>query len=386
MLSTLIDSTDHVLQIAPEQQALIWQRSRSQPTHWARWNAYLNELCLENCLDWLKSEHLPGAKAFPETALWSLINGSVLIVDNIRIALILTEAIDRSELEVQQEWIDIPSFAADYYLGIQIAIDCRSITIYGYTTHQQLKSEGIYNAQERTYCLNIDDLNPDLNALWLSYLRYSTSQTRSLIDTIPPLDVFQAEQLIESLNNPDKIMPRLELPFQIWAALLDNPKWQNELCQQRSGKVSTSIFTKLNLWFQGQFNEVWQSVDQVLLPQQIMTSIRSSTIQTSSENNLAAICRAKILELNDGQIAIVLRILPVSTTENQINLQVHPVGGAVCLPGEIQLRLLSNDNEIGNVTATVSETIQLQFLANVGEQFGVEIICNKQLLKEQFSL
>ena len=34
--------------------------------------------------------------------------------------LIPSEAIDDSELEVPQEWVDIPSWAADYYLAVQI--------------------------------------------------------------------------------------------------------------------------------------------------------------------------------------------------------------------------------------------------------------------------
>jgi hypothetical protein len=386
MLSTLIDSTDCVLQIVPEQQALFWQQSRSQPTPWAQWNFYLNQLCLETCLDWLKSEHLPAAKTTTEPALWSLINGSVLIVDNIRIALIPTEAIDRSELAVQQEWVDIPGLVADYYLGIQIDIDCRSITIYGYTTHQQLKNEGSYDVQERTYCLDIDDLTVDLNALWLSYSRYSISQTRSSLIAIPQLESVQAEQLIQRLSNLAKIMPRLELPFQTWAALLDNPEWQKNLCQRRAQGTLSPLFTQLNHWLQGQFDEVWQSVDQVLWPQQITAAIRSSIVQTNPGSSSADICRAKILELNNGQIALILTISSLSDTENQIGLQVHPAGGAMYLPGESHLKLFSNGNEIGAVSATISEIIQLQFRVNVGEQFEVEIICNEQVLQEQFRL
>jgi hypothetical protein len=102
---------------------------------------------LETCLTWLKAEHLPTAKAGMAPALWEMVNGSIVTVGKMRIALIPTEAVDRSELAVPQEWVDIPSWAADYYLGVQIDPDCRELTIYGFTTHQQLKNQATYDAK-----------------------------------------------------------------------------------------------------------------------------------------------------------------------------------------------------------------------------------------------
>jgi hypothetical protein len=129
MFSALVESTDCTLQIPQDRQTNIWQQSRTFPTAWGRWNAYLNQLCLETCLTWIKAEHLPTAKAGMAPALWEMINGSIVTIGNMRIALILTETIDRSELAVPQEWVDIPSWAADYYLGVQIDPDCRELAI-----------------------------------------------------------------------------------------------------------------------------------------------------------------------------------------------------------------------------------------------------------------
>jgi Protein of unknown function (DUF1822) len=77
----------------------------------------------------------------------------------------------------------------------------------------------------------------------------------------------------------------------------------------------------------------------------------------------------------------------VAETESRISLQVHPAGGAAYLPGETQLRLLAADgSEIGKVSAAVTETIQLQFLASAGEQFEIEIACGGQILTERFEV
>jgi hypothetical protein len=387
MFSALIETTDCVLPISTQQQGAIWQQSRTFSTEWGRWNAYLNQLCLETCLTWLKAEHLPTVRTGMEPALWDLVNGSILTVGNIRIALIPTEAIDRSEIQVAQEWVDVPSWAADYYLGVQISPDCQELAIYGYTTHQQLKHQGTYDAQERNYCLDIDDLIPDLNALWLSYPRQTRSQTQSALAAIPTLDPAQADRLIERLGNPAKIMPRLEVPFQTWAALLENPQWRQRLCQQRQNGSSNPVLTQLSNWFQGQIAAVWQSSDTVLLPQQVAIAVRSATSQNTLEVGTEDIYRAKVFTLNDGQIALLIGISPVTETEHRISLQVHPAGGAAYLPGETQLRLLSTDGtEIGKVSAVVTETIQLQFRVSEGERFEIEMTCCGQIFRERFGL
>jgi Protein of unknown function (DUF1822) len=384
MFSELIESTDWTWQIPQDRQAAIWQQSRTVTTAWGRWNAYLNQLCLETCLNWFRAEYLPTATAGMEPVLWELVNGSIITVGNIRIALIPTEEIDRSQLVVPQEWVDIPSWAADYYLGVQIDPGCQSLAIYGYTTHQQLKTAN-YDAQDRTYCLDREDLIPDLNALWLSYPRYTTSQTRASLPALPSLPPAQAEQLIARLGNPDLIMPRLEVPFPLWAALLEHPQWCQRLSGQQSGNSSPG-FTQLNRWLQGQIDEMWQSLDRVLLPQQLAIAVRSTPSSTTSDLT-ADVYQAKLFDINGGQIALLVGVSPIADPESRISLQVHPAGGATYLPGSIQLRLLTIDgSEIGMASAAVTETIQLQFRAITGEQFEVEIACGEQTFRERFEV
>jgi hypothetical protein len=386
----LIEATDWTLPVSSQQQAASWEQSRALQTVWGRWNGYLNQLCLDTVLAWLRAEYLPTAKVGMSAGLWSFVNGSIVTVDNLRIALMPTEAIDRSELTVPQEWVDIPSWAADYYVGVQVDPNCESaacsLTIYGYTTHQDLKSRGSYDAQERTYNLDVDDLIPDLNALWLSAGRYSTSQTRSAVTAVPALAIDRVAQLITRLASPALIMPRLEVPFQVWAALLENPQSQQRLCQQRQNGNVTPKLTQLNRWLQGQIEDVWQSVEQVLLPQQMAMAVRSSGSQSTLEIAADEVYQAQVFDVDGGQIALVMGIAPVVDTESRISLQVHPAGGAAYLPGETQLRLLTVDgSEIGKVNAAVTETIQLQFRVSEGEQFAIEISCGGRVLMERFA-
>ena len=278
MLSAFVEPTDWVLEISPDRQAAILQQSRTYTHSWGRWNADLNQLCLDTILPWLQAEYLPTATAWlPSAALpmvWDLVTGAVITVGATRIALIPTESIDHSELEVPQEWVDLPSWAADYYLGVQVDSDNSQIHIYGYTTHQQLKTHGGYDPIDRTYCLDSDDLNPDLNGLWLTIDRYPITATRTALAPIPALEIDRIAPLIERLGNPTEILPRLAVPFAIWAAIVEQPELLQRLYQQRQTGQSTSTVTRLGGWLQGQIETIWQTIDLILLPPQITTAVR----------------------------------------------------------------------------------------------------------------
>jgi hypothetical protein len=135
MFSTYFDATDAVQAISTELRTQAWLDSRRQATGWAQWNAYLNQICLEACLQNLRAEDWPsavGMNAAQADRTWAVVNGAVLTVGDKRVALIPTEAVDQSELEVPQEWIDLPSWAADYYLAVYLMPDLATLQIAGY--------------------------------------------------------------------------------------------------------------------------------------------------------------------------------------------------------------------------------------------------------------
>lgn len=383
ILSTFADPTDWTLEVSPAAQAAIWQQSQVYPTAGGRWNGYLNQLCLETILPWLKAEHFPTATAWIEPArqpmFWDAVNGAIMMIGTKRIALIPTESIDQAELEVQQEWVDIPSWAADYYLGVQVFDG--EISIYGYTTHKQLKTQGVYDAIDRTYCLDVEATSTDLNGLWLMLDRYTVAETRASIAPIVPIASDRVTPLLDRLSQSTTIVPRLAVPFQLWAAIVEQPETLAQLYAQRTG-TPVSPVTRLSGWFGGQIDAVWQALDLILQPQQIATAVRgaNSTAQAQSD-----IYRAKTYALPQGEIALVIGISYLSATESRIGLQIHPAGGATQLPGATRMRLLTIDgSEIGQASATVTETIQFQFRASLGEQFQIEIECDGQTWIEKF--
>jgi hypothetical protein len=386
MFTTEFDVTDWTQAIAPDRSAQAWQRSRLQSTAGAQWNAYLNQIALVGSLACLQAsgwENLVGPSDRTGDRTWGLVNGSVIQVGDRRLVLLPTEAVDQSELEVPQEWIDIPSWAADYYLAVYLMPDMQTLQIAGYATHAQIKQQAQINISTRNYYLDHAYLSTDLNLLQLTLDQYATTQTRAAIAKLPELAAVQAQNLIQRLGSPTELLPRLAVPFATWAALLDNPTWHEQLYRQRQGETSSSVVTQLAGWMQGQFDRAWQAADAVLAPQQLAIATRS----TATEVNRSVIDRAKVILVGDGQVGLLVNLEPLDATEVRIDLQIHPTGDSIHLPGETQLRLVGMDGtEIAEAKAAVTETIRLQFRANYGEAFQLEIRCNNEVVIEQFVL
>ena len=203
------------------------------------WMAYLNRLSLNAFLPWLQEEYAPNATVFPNLAalpsIWEVVNGTAIDCGEVRIVLIPTEALDLSELRVPQEWVDIPSWSADYYLAVQVNLDEDCIRVWGYASSSQLKQGGTYDERDRAYCLDGKDLISNLNVLWMAREICPEEVTRTETAPLPELSVSQAENLIARLGNADVILPRQAVPFPMWGAILENGAWRQRLYEQRQG-------------------------------------------------------------------------------------------------------------------------------------------------------
>ncbi|MEO1006795.1 MAG: DUF1822 family protein, partial [Cyanobacteria bacterium J06638_38] len=201
-------------------------------------------------LPWLHAEEDAAAKSsLSETAqadIWEVVNGTAIVIQGAKLVLIPTEASDLSELRVPQEWIDLPQWTADYYLGVQVNVDEGYLRIWGYTTHQKLKQEGVFSYGDRTYSLTDDQLITDINALWVARELCPDEVTQAAVEPITELAPAQVNSLIERLGSQSQLLPRLAVPFATWGALIQNPDWCQRLASTRRGAAAK---TPLRQWF-----------------------------------------------------------------------------------------------------------------------------------------
>jgi hypothetical protein len=218
----------------------------------AQWRATINQMCLDAIIPWLQGEYAQPVKVQALPNVWEFVNGTKVECEDLNLVMVPSTALDQSELRVPQEWVDIPSWRGDYYFAVRVNPQENWLTIWGYTTHHQLKTQGKYDAGDRTYSLNEDHLIHDINVLLISQqlADLETLQPETLqseVAPIPLVPIAQARNLLERLGDPAVIFPRLSIPFSLWAGLMAHSGWRQQLYRRRQGNAQQSILQWLQL-------------------------------------------------------------------------------------------------------------------------------------------
>lgn len=416
----LMDASDWLLEIPEDLRQQVWNRSRDQGSPAGCWRSYVNGLAATLLQDLIRLDYGQPAVAWlgqsQQREIFEVVTGSAIALGAHRLIVIPTEALD-DDCSVPQEWVDIPSWKGDYYAFVQLS-PCESyVRILGYATHRQLKTQGEYDAFDRGYNLSINQLI-SWDSFEPTYANYSADQTQVAVEPLPELSPAQAESLLQRLGNPAQVMPRLEVPFAQWGALIALPQWRQQLWCDRCGlqptpsRQAVAAVTKLSSWLQGEIHAAWQGVELLLGPTQFARSNRSPgpdspdfsrghspaseprsidglEVRAATDSSVGEkISRAKRLELApEVEVALSVTMVPLESGDHQVMLYLDPLPDFPRLPDDIELHLLSETGEIlGQAKAASSETIRMQFRAAAGERFDVSVLCGEASVRESFEI
>lgn len=371
-MTILFDNPSQIeLEISPDLVEQLWRHNG------ASWNVFLNQVCLQTFLPILEEEVTLDKVSTPN--FWAHVNGAAFTWRNKRIILIPEISIDTSECTIPQEWVDIPQLVGDYYLAVQINPDELSIRVWGYTTHEKIKSKAAYNF-DRTYSLDAQYFIPDLNVLWVVSQLNPFEPTRVEVPALSPVPATQAENLLSRLGNSNIIQPRLEVPFSLWAGLITNDNWRQRLYQLRQGQ---SVRTNLGLWLQNTFADTWQALDTILSPN-LGASFGLRTTETDT-----SIKRVKSLSLPSGEAFLVLGLETEPDGRIGIRSQLRSASQDEYLPSETSLKLVSATGDVIQSVQSRSQDniIQLKrFKSPVGVEFSIQVEVGDFVVTEDFML
>jgi hypothetical protein len=402
------------LKLSVELQEKAWQRSQRHSNATARCNAYLNDLCMNTFIPWLKAwleEEQPAEQTstfqpscisiFPESSLpslWEFVNGSVIKLGKIRLALIPSESNDLEEFCIPQEWVDLPSWRADYYLAVQVSVDNQNeswMRLWGYVTHENLKKKGIYDESDRTYYIAQQHLAEDLTMMLLEPEPALNKQIQ--VESVSNLSKEIASNLLEKLGKSSVYFPRLAVSFEQWAALLANEQWRQELYERRLGQFVAAAAhkqTSINLgqWFQEVFEAGWQSLDTLLNTgsENLAFSFRQGR-RSVTEVRKVFVEGIKLIdlgmELENQSVALLVGLAPETEQRVGIRVQLYPAGGQTYLPSNIKLILLSQSGATLQEykARTQDSLIQLKrFTCPMGKCFSVKVALDDFSITEDF--
>lgn len=399
------------LNISEKQQQQAWQRSQNHANAMTRCNAYLNELCLTAFIPWLEgwcqegqeSDKSTRISTFSESylpSLWEFINGTIINFGDVRLALIPTDSTDLDEVCVLQEWVDITSWRADYYLAVQINLDnpeASWMRLWGYISYQNLQQRGIYEESDRAYYISGQHLTPDLTLMLLQPEPVFPKDVQ--VESIASLTQETAERLLAQLSQSSVSAPRLAVPFEQWAAFVTNEKWRQDLYGRRLRqfkRVAEPDPPRINLgqWWQNIFESGWQSLDAFLSRDsvQVAVSFRHRRSQRNEERQVYVEGIKLIdlgIELNNQSVALLVGLARETDERVGVRVQLYPVGETPILPPNIRVALLSQSGAIlQEYQARIHDNlIQLKrFTCPVGKQFSIRVALGEFSITENFAI
>lgn len=384
MTLELIPITQLALPIPAPISDRAWQQAQAYPAIEARWNSYLNQIASQSIAADLAAD-FPQIRISPDSDTWQFVNGSVLELNGKRIVLLPSKAIDQSELVIPQEWVDIPAWAGDYFIGVQIDPDTEMLHCWGYTTHQMMKSKAKYDATDRTYSLDAHHLIADLSGLWVVQQLNPNEVTQTEIAPLASVAATQAENLLQRLATVPN--PRLEIPFELWGALVIDRHWRQRLVELRQGATSrrtdlTTATTRLSGWLQNAFSTGWQAVADFLGEDaELALAFRQTATPTPT------VRRVKALQLPDQMLLLLVSVESAADERLGIEIQLRSIDNTETLPANLTLTLLASDDEVMRsvVTRDRDNAIQLpRFRLNSGTEFKIQVQLGATTVDESF--
>jgi Protein of unknown function (DUF1822) len=361
-------STEDLAQAEPNHQ------DYSNPT--AINNARIDRLCLQKIKTWLNEQRISHCPSFDDielASIWDVVTGSAIEVGNRRLILIPSDNLNQEELRVPQEWVDLPSWAGDYYVAVQVDLDENIMNIWGFASHQALKDMGEYSTTDRTYSLDCDALASNLDILWMA--EELAVDPRNSVAELVSLSLDRALELIKVLSKPSAYPPRFAIDFGEWAAILDNLNLRSQLYITRLQRAAIAqapapTFSLVN-WVQQEFTNALASGwgQSNLQPMILMNPNANSTIERSKLIDLQ-------IDLQRGTTVVLLVGIIPDGERMRVVVQVHPVIGANYLPPQLELSYINPDGIVlQTVTArTNDEYIQLPaFTCQAGMEFNIQL-------------
>jgi hypothetical protein len=342
----------------------------------AQENALINQLCLLKTQAWLKEIGIESTPTFlpaQMASMWDVVNGCALTIGNRRLILIPSENLDREELRVPQEWVDIPNWIGDYYLGVQIDLEDRLMNIWGYVSHRTLRETGAYNLLDRTYSISSDLTIGNLDILWMAQIL--DLQEMTIVPTIDSLNLDLSMNAIDRLSYASPYSPRLDLDFTTWAGILNNNNLRDRLYQRRLQVANLDLNRiepmKLGDWIQQEFSQAidrgWDLVHHIMGGE--LALVRSMSTERAKLINLQ-------YQLHQTNVIMLIGINPQVTDEMVISVQIHAAPNTPTLPPQLKLSYITDEGEELQSIISRSDDFQIQlptFTCDVGTTFNIQL-------------
>ncbi|MBD2777463.1 DUF1822 family protein [Iningainema tapete] len=154
-----------------------------------------------------------------------------------------------------------------------------------------------------------------------------------------------------------------------------------ELEEANHQKEESLTIVKIGHWLEGVIDAGWQTIDELLKPQQLGLAFKNEVSMTRGQKIDLG------MQLDKITLALVVKITSESETEVDILTQVHPFG-EIALPEGV--KLIISDESGATVLEAVSREednwIQQEFSAELGEKFRITVAFGESKVTKEFEV
>lgn len=361
MVSSPVNPTDfellppEIIWLEPEHFDKAIEITDSVKSEAHKWQSYLNALALFGFEEWLR-ERIPDKTVNRDTNLIEA--GYYLKVGEFKLCLIATEHLLDEVVNVPQDAIEQPRFAAHFYVVLEVLEEQEQVIVRSVGCYDQLvnylRRSNLQLLRDSFYQLPLSLFDAEPNDL-LVYCRLLEPTAISL-----PVASSNTQVAIASITS--SAPPAPELPGYL-----------------------KKTRTKLSQWLQDVFDSGWLGLDALISPE--------ANLALSTRNAQLGVNRGKLIDLGMQLGSQTVALLVTITEELQeklaISIQLHPTGGERYLPPSLKLTLLSKTGKtLQEVTSRVQDNyIRLKpFKGEPGKCFSIEVSIGNVSLREEFEL
>ncbi|MEM7771769.1 MAG: DUF1822 family protein [Cyanobacteria bacterium P01_A01_bin.37] len=396
------DPLEWWIELSSEQIDKSRSDSHRSSTPFSQHQSFLNHLCCQTFLPWLQANYAEEATIWPHpetlSSLWDVVSGTAITVNGLRIVLIPTDDIDAEAMVVPQEWVDIPKWAADYYVAIQIDVEKQWLRAWGYAAHAQIKHRSRYSSVDRMYEIHREYVFQDFNAFWVICQLCPEQVSCEAIAPLPAISEVAAERFIHLLMSC--AFPRIAIPFEEWGWLIAHDDWRQRFYEQRIfGMTEVDVpefVVNLELWTQHQVERGWHPIESIesidheairnLEFQPMALSFREVNPMSSPSPQRIKLINFAI-DSNPRSVLLFMSIRPESEQKMGVVIQAHPLPGHQHLPVNLTLELRDHFNQVINVVRSHDRDNFIQFAkltCPLGTRFSLHLFLEECRVIEYF--
>ncbi len=259
-------------ELLPEQ---IQQAARlSQTIHRAdqRWQVYLSALGAFSFEHWIADRAPDLTLDLDLASIWRPLANLLSAVCSVRVGgfklCLISVGSSAAEIEVPIAALDLPEFAAHFYVIMQVLEEETKAAVLGFFTYEQYRQASLQADQDWTYSIPIAWLNFDANALLLNLRCLETSAVR-----LPAIDVARSSAALRDRISELRSALQSQPPWNILSrdeglTLISDPALMQAVFETPSAN--------LGLWLNNRLDAVAQAFGWVLMPPVAQTRSRQA--------------------------------------------------------------------------------------------------------------